>query len=114
MATKTTRTLTDDIDGSAADTTLTYNWEGQAYEIDLNDKNAEEFREAIAPYVAASRKAGPAQTQPRRRTRAAAEPGAASDVDPKDVRAWAKEQGIEVSTRGRINSRVLEQYKAAH
>lgn len=112
MATKTTTTLTDDIDGSDADVTITYTWDGQPYEIDLNEKNAEEFGEAIAPYVAASRRAGSTPAQPRRRGRAAAAP--AADVDPKEVRAWARTQGIEVSDRGRVSSSVLEQYRAAH
>jgi len=30
-----------------------------------------------------------------------------------DIRAWAKDQGIAVSDRGRIPARVLEQYLAA-
>jgi len=30
-----------------------------------------------------------------------------------DIRAWAKEQGIAVSERGRIPASVVEQYQAA-
>jgi hypothetical protein len=30
-----------------------------------------------------------------------------------DIRAWAKEQGITVSDRGRISASVAEQYQAA-
>ncbi len=113
MATKTTTTLIDDIDGSTADTTVAYTWEGQAYEIDLSDKNADEFREVMAPYLAASRNAGRPPAPGRRRPNSAAASGPA-DVNPKEVRAWATEQGIEVSARGRINASVLEQYRAAH
>lgn len=33
---------------------------------------------------------------------------------PKDVRAWATEQGIEVPARGKLPDAVVEQYQAAH
>jgi hypothetical protein len=31
-----------------------------------------------------------------------------------DVRAWAREQGIEVAERGRLDPELVERYKAAH
>ncbi|MEU8717484.1 histone-like nucleoid-structuring protein Lsr2 [Streptomyces sp. NPDC048663] len=34
--------------------------------------------------------------------------------DPKDVRAWAAENGIEVSPKGKLPAGVIEQYQAAH
>lgn len=117
MATKTTTTLTDDIDGSAADVTVAYSWAGQAYEIDLSERNAEEFHEAIAPYLTASRPAGRASAGSGRRGRPAADrsvPAVAADLDAKAVRAWATDNGIAVSARGRIPRAVLEQYQAAH
>lgn len=42
------------------------------------------------------------------------EPETAPEPSIGDVRAWAKEQGIEVSARGRISEDVVEAYKAAH
>jgi hypothetical protein len=33
---------------------------------------------------------------------------------PAAVRAWAREQGLEVGDRGRLPTRVLEAYRAAH
>lgn len=112
MAKETTTRLVDDLDGSDADTTVTYTWQGQSYEIDLNDKNVEEFQEAIAPYLSASRKVGRGSgggSTGRRSSSAKA----GSDIDPKAVRQWAAENGVEVSPRGRINAKVLEQYRAA-
>lgn len=120
MATKTTTTTTDDIDGSPADVTVSYSWQGQAYEIDLNDKNVEEFADALAPYLAASRKVTSMSGRTGgRRTAKGATTGAAAvarvgDFDPKDVRARAQANGVEVSARGRLTSAVLEQYRAAH
>jgi hypothetical protein len=112
MAKETTTRLIDDLDGSDADSTVSYTWQGQAYEIDLNDKNAEEFADALAPYLAASRKVGRGSSgAASRRSASTAKP--AGDVDPKKVRQWAQENGIEVSPRGRINAKVVEQYKAA-
>lgn len=120
MATKTTTTLTDDLDGSPADKTVSYSWDGQAYEIDLSSHNAEEFSDAVAPYLAASRKAGaPASGDASRRARrtstssAAAAPAGGGDVDAKAVRAWAEANGVAVSPRGRLSSTVIEQYRAA-
>jgi len=119
VATKTTTILTDDLDGSPADKTVSYSWDGQAYEIDLSSRHAEEFEEAVARYLAASRKAGaPAGGGAGRRARrtgtssAAAAP-AGGEVDAKAVRAWAEANGVAVSPRGRLSSTVIEQYRAA-
>lgn len=43
-----------------------------------------------------------------------AAPAADSTPAPKDVRAWAAQQGIEVPARGKIPAEVNEQYVAAH
>lgn len=42
-----------------------------------------------------------------------AEPAAADQPAPKDVRAWAAEQGIEVPARGKLPDTLVEQYQAA-
>lgn len=115
--------MTDDLDGSPAEVTVSYTWQGQAYEIDLSDNNAEAFAEALAPYLAASRRTGrkPARTGGRRATTSAPEgatTGAAAvagvgQFDPKAVRVWAKDNGIELAPRGRLSHAVLEQYRAA-
>lgn len=39
---------------------------------------------------------------------------AAAAPDPSAVRAWAAEEGIEVSARGRIPAHVLDAYTSAH
>lgn len=41
-------------------------------------------------------------------------PGTDTTPVPKDVRAWAAEQGIEVPARGKLPDAVVEQYQAAH
>lgn len=46
------------MDGSAADVSMSYTWQGQAYDIDLNRQHAQEFADAIAPYLTVSRRSG--------------------------------------------------------
>ena len=109
MAQEVIVTLSDDLDGSAADETISFALDGAAYEIDLNAKNAAALRKALDKYVGAARK--PAIVA---RRGAARRPAArVSDVDPKAVRVWAQEQGLEISSRGRIPGEILESYRAA-
>jgi hypothetical protein len=106
MATRTTLTLEDDLDGGVADETLRFALGGAEYEIDLSNKNARVFRRQLAPFVEHARKAGSGS---RRRPARPASDRARSAA----VRAWAREQGITVSERGRIAAGVVERYEAA-
>ena len=105
MATKTTVTLEDDLDGGPASQTLRFGLGGAEYEIDLNDKNAAKFRKQIAPFIEHARKArsGPGR-RPARSSSSREHSGA--------VRAWAKDHGIAISERGRIPASILAQYEA--
>ena len=102
MATKVTIALEDDLDGGPADETVRFGLDGTEYQIDLTKKNARAFRKQLAPYVEHARRAGrgrrPRTSSSRRRSG--------------DIRAWAREQGITVSERGRIPASVVEQYEA--
>ena len=106
MATKITVVLEDDLDGGPGEETLQFAIDGTEYEIDLNYTNARAFRQQLAPYIDHARKAGRAQGRRPGRT-------AASRERSTDIRAWAKDQGITVSARGRIPADVVEQYEAA-
>ena len=106
MAQRVTVALEDDLDGGPADETVRFAFGGADYEIDLSKKNAAAFRKKLAPFVEHGRKAG--RAQPRRASRTAA-----SRQRSGDIRAWAKDHGIEVSERGRIPASVVEQYEAA-
>lgn len=105
MATKIAVVLEDDLDGSPGDETVRFAVEGTEYEIDLNKKNAAALRKQLAPFVDHARKAGREQRRRPGRTAASRERGS-------DIRAWAKDQGITVSGRGRIPASVVEQYEA--
>lgn len=109
MAQKVTVSLTDDLDGGAADETVIFGLDGRTFEIDLSAKNAAALRKALDKFVAAGRTSGAARAGRRGRSvgRAAK---SSSAVDPKAVRAWATDNGIEISARGRIPSTVIEKY----
>ena len=109
MAQKVNIVLVDDLDGSEADETVTFGLDGTTYEIDLNDSNAAALREALSGYVGHARKV----TGGARRGRKASV-SSASGTNTKDVREWAKAQGMEVSERGRISADVQQAYDAAH
>lgn len=104
MAKKITVALEDDLDGGPADQTVRFGVGGTDYEIDLNKKNAKAFRKQLAPFVEHARRAGRGQHRPRT---------SSTRQRSSDIRAWAKEQGITVSDRGRIPASVVARYEAA-
>ena len=109
MAQKVTIVLVDDIDGGEATQTVSFGLDGAQYEIDLNDKNAEALRDAIAPFVGHARKVtAAAKRGPRRSTRTEDGP------TPKEIRAWANANGYELSERGRVPEEIRQAYEAAH
>jgi hypothetical protein len=106
MAQRTQVLYVDDIDGSEAEGTVRFRFGGADYEIDLNKEHADQFAEAIGPFLAAARKTS-ASRRPVRGARAGRH-------DLSNVRAWARDQGFKVSDRGRIPADVLAKYNAAH
>lgn len=111
MAQKVNIVLVDDLDGTEATETVSFGLDGTTYEIDLNDANAAALREALSGYVGHARKV----TGGGRRTRrSSGGSSASSSSNTKDVREWAKSQGMEVSERGRISADVQQAYDAAH
>ncbi|RIJ70117.1 Lsr2 family protein [Nakamurella silvestris] len=120
MATQTTVTLVDDIDGSAASETVAFSFDGHHYEIDLSDKNAKRFRDSLANYVGAARPAeeparrrGPGRPRGSRTTRSGGR-GAVDREQTTAIRDWARKNGFAVSDRGRLSAGVLEAFEAAH
>ncbi|WP_262850935.1 histone-like nucleoid-structuring protein Lsr2 [Mumia quercus] len=112
MAQKIQVILVDDIDGGTADETVSFALDGVSYEIDLSTKNAKKLRDAFAPYVAEARKARggrrKASTGGGSGRRRSAGAGSASEI-----RAWARDNGYEVSERGRVSEEIRSAYEAA-
>ncbi len=105
MSRKVQTYLVDDLDGSAAETTIRFSLDGADYEIDLNDAHRSRLEQTLAQYVTAGRKV--AGTARRRRGRSSAEPSSS------EVREWARSQGIDIKDRGRLPSGITAQFKAA-
>ena len=104
MARKVVVALIDDFDGGEATQTVTFGLRGVNYEIDLSDENASFLDKALAPFVGHARKSDKSK-------RAAGRTGATPDgVDPKAVRVWAAERGLELGVRGRIPFEIVERY----
>ena len=116
MAQQVNVKFVDDLDGSDAAGTVAFALDGRAYEIDLSEDNAARLRDSLASFVAAGRKSGGS---------AAASSGRASKMtassgrrpQPLDreqtaaIRAWARQNGHQISDRGRIPNTVLEAYQ---
>jgi hypothetical protein len=109
MAQKVNIILTDDLDGGEATETVRFALDGGQFEIDLSAGNATKLREAVSPFKAAARKVTASKNQ------RGAKPAASSskNSDTPLIRQWAKDNGYEVSDRGRIHEEIRAAYYAA-
>ena len=120
MAQKVQVILVDDVDGGEAAETVSFALDGVSYEIDVSEKNAEALREALAQWVGHARRVGGRSGGGRSRStsssggsgRSRGSSGGRHDLS--DVRAWARENGYQVSDRGRVSSEVIAAYEKAH
>jgi len=117
VARKTQVVLEDDLSGEVledgAGETVSFSLDGQSFEIDLSNENATKLRDDFARYVGHGRKiasSGSAGRSSGNRSR----PTAEDKRDLGAVREWARQNGHEVSERGRIKSSVIEAYDVAH
>jgi nucleoid-associated protein Lsr2 len=106
----------DDIDGYDGDDVAKRDFEvgGMRYTIDLGEANFKKLQEALdalAPFV--ERAVEVRQAGRGRRSTADSAPRLQGYTNG-DVREWARDEGIEVSTRGKIADEVYERFIAAH
>lgn len=104
--------LVDDLDGETADETVRFGLDGTEYEIDLTTKNAEKLRSALSAYVEKGRKASTGRRRSNA-TKAADTVSRLKREDTQQIRAWAKENGYNPSSRGRINQTIVDAYNEA-
>src|ERR1700727_3905293 len=107
MAKTVSVVITDDLDGSPDAETVAFGFDGHSSEIDPGKKNPAKLQKSLQPFMDAGRKSSQRKT-------AKAPRAAGSRVDRAAVRAWAAEQGLKVSERGRISAEVMSKYDAAH
>ena len=90
MASRTTVTLVDDLDGTEAEQSVLFGFEGVDYEIDLSSVHAQALRDALAPYTAAARRTG---GRASRRPAASRSSGNGGGVGPVRTRSANGESG---------------------
>lgn len=112
MAKETIVVLRDDIDGSVIEEgkgeTVRFSVNNTFYVIDLTTENAIKFRDSIKPYIDAAAKE--VSSLPRS---ASAAPKSNKEELQK-IRQWAKDNGHDVSERGRVAQSIQDAYHAAH
>lgn len=115
MAQKVSVALVDDIDGSEAQSTVEFGLDGVQYAIDLSEDNAAELRDVLSSYTAYGKRTGGRKRRgaAAKATKPAGESHAADRKRNQAIREWARQQGMEVSDRGRIPAEVVEAYDNA-
>ncbi|GAB2662606.1 histone-like nucleoid-structuring protein Lsr2 [Nocardia goodfellowii] len=110
MARKVVVTMVDDYDGeSSADETVSFALDGAAYEIDLSTLNAKQLRAVFEQWTPHARKVGRAP-----RSKSGAPRPAVDREQSAKIRAWARQHGHDVSSRGRISTELVAAYEKAH
>jgi len=99
--------LEDDLTGGPADETVKFGIDGRSYEIDLNARHAADFRRQLARFLEHASLVRTAHRRPPVRT-------LANRARSRQIRAWAEEQGFDVSERGRLPREVIQQYESEH
>jgi hypothetical protein len=112
MAQKTVVTVVCDLphDGEVEGTeTVSFAFDGTAYEIDVCATHAKDLREKFGKYVEPARRVASGGGGRRRRSRSG--PGRERSSE---IRAWAKQRGHKVSERGRIPAAIIAEYESSH
>lgn len=106
--------LVDDLDGTElGDNAVTtrFSLNGAQYEIDLNESNRQKLADALAPFIAAGRRASSGAGAARSASPKKRSGGAKSNTSA--IREWANANGHPVGDRGRIPANIIEAYEAA-
>jgi hypothetical protein len=113
MATETTVTFIDDLDGTKAAGTFTFGLNGKTYEIDLSDENADKLHDALAPFIEHGREVKADKGKHGGKDKRSAGSGRTPRGETAAIRKWARENGHELKDRGRIPQPIVEAYHAA-
>lgn len=107
MAKRTSTIVIDDVTGAelgADAVTVTFALEGTAYEIDLAPSTVADLRVELAPFIEVARKVG--------RSGRGSATSSAPTGEQSTARAWLREQGVDVPSRGRLSAELLDRYRA--
>ena len=111
MAKETITRLVDDLDGGLAHETVTFELDGNRYEIDLSSKNAKKLRSDIAAYIDSGSRVSNWSKSSKSSTMASRRGSAPMDREQtRAIREWAQHRGLDVADRGRIKRDVVEAF----
>lgn len=108
MAKRVEVILIDDLDGSVAEEVVTFALDGVQYEMDLSKDNAARLRESLSEWIASARRSGGRRVTGRRPV----QQGRRTDLN--EIRQWGRDNGFQVSDRGRVSRELEEAYDRAN
>jgi hypothetical protein len=114
VAKKTIVEIIDDIDGEPIESggeTIRFAVNGTEYSIDLNGKNATEFHRKMNYYIKHGERIGGRRRGSSPKPASKAEAGG---TNIREIRAWARANGHDVASKGRIPEDIVAAYSAAH
>lgn len=98
----------DDLTGAPGAGRVTLGINDVWFELDLTVENRTALAEALGPYLAVARPAGGSGSRARKRN------GLVDQAKGRQIRAWAKDQGLPVASTGRIPNDIEAAFDAAH
>jgi hypothetical protein len=116
MAQRVQVEMVDDLNGETAQKTVRFGIDGTDYEIDLTTENAEKLRSTLSKYVEKGRKStrgkrGQGGRQPSPETSST---NHSKREETQQIRQWAKDNGYNPNSRGRITKSIVDAYNEAH
>ena len=108
--------MVDDLDGAEAQETVRFGVDGTDYEIDLTAENAEKLRSILSLYVDKGRKSSAGRRgQSGQARQATSTPSTTKSKreETQQIRQWAKDNGHNPSSRGRITQSIIDAYNEA-
>lgn len=101
--------IESDLSGETGASHVRFGYEDVWYEIDLTDEERQTLADALNPYIASARR----KTAVRRPARRLAVPDTTVE-ERKEIRAWGRDNGLDVPERGFIPRALYEAYQEAH
>ncbi len=109
MAQRVQVLLVDDLDGGEATETVSFALDGVTYEIDLSQDNAAKLRDNFSQWTGHARRSGGRKIAGRRSAA-----GGTARKDLNAIREWGRQNGFQVSDRGRVSGELQAAYERAN
>lgn len=122
MVQRTRIVMIDDLDDkelpAGEGTTIRFSVDDSMYELELSNKNAKKLRQALQPYIGKARRLGSTRGLNTGSQSTGAGAGRSRARAERDqlaaIRGWARDNGYQVSDRGRVSKRIKDAFQAAH